>query len=98
MEHTAAPMPDEGCNLRGRSRAMPGGEGGGSRGQGGWDEVSVDFRCHDSCPEVFGLALTKGRLHVEIEKGMKEDECEKGHEAGQPLTRKARRLIFRRPL
>ena len=59
---------------------MPGGEGGGSRGQGGWDEVSVDFRCHDSCPEVFGLALTKGRLHVEIEKGMKEDECEKGHE------------------
>ena len=42
--------------------------------------MSVDFRGHDSCPEVFGLALAEGRLHVEIEKGMKEDECEKGHE------------------
>ena len=40
----------------------------------------VDFSGHDSCPEIFGLSLAKGWFHVEIEKGMKEDECEKGHE------------------
>src|ERR1035437_1773133 len=74
------------------SRLMPGGGlgfwrayswqggGGGSRGQGGWDEVLVDFRGHHSCPKVFGLALAKGWLHVEIKKGMKEDEREKRHE------------------
>ena len=42
--------------------------------------MSVDFRSHNPCPEVFGLALAKGWLHVEIQKSMKEDECEKGHE------------------
>jgi hypothetical protein len=46
----------------------------------GWDEVSVDFRSHNSCPEVFGLALAKGWLHVELQKGLKENECEKGNE------------------
>ena len=34
----------------------------------------------DSCPKVFGLAFAKGWLHVEIQKGMKEDEWEKDHE------------------
>src|SRR5664279_1851959 len=56
------------------------GGGGGSRGQGEWDEVLVDFRGHDSRPEFFGFALAKGWLHVEIKKGMKEDERQKRHE------------------
>ena len=68
------------------SRLMPGGGlefwrpyswqggGGGSRGQGEWDEVLVDFRGHHSCPKFFGFGLAKGWLHVEIKKGMKELE------------------------
>lgn len=40
----------------------------------------ADFRGHDFYPEIFGLAKTKGWFHVEIEKGMNGDECEKGHE------------------
>ena len=42
--------------------------------------MPVDFRSHDSCPKLFGLALAKGWLHVEIKKGMKEDEGQKRHE------------------
>src|SRR5438552_13647697 len=44
------------------------------------DEVLVDFRGHHSGPKVFGLALAKGWLHVQIKKGMKEDERQKRHE------------------
>ena len=40
----------------------------------------VDFRCHDSGPKVFGLALAKRWLHVQIKKGMKEDQRQKRHE------------------
>jgi hypothetical protein len=80
MEHTTVPLPGRRLTF-GRERSSNRvREGDGSRGQGGWDEASVDFRCHDCCPEFLGLSLSKGWLHVEIKKGMKEDESEKGHE------------------
>ena len=40
----------------------------------------VDFRRHYFGPEGFGLALPKGWLQVEIEKSVKEDQREKGHQ------------------
>ena len=45
-----------------------------------WAEVAIDFRCHRSGPKVFGLALKKGWLQVEIKKSVKVDEREKGQE------------------
>ena len=48
----------------------------GSWVEGGGAEVAIDFRCHRSGPKVFGLALKKGWLQVEIKKRVKEDEKE----------------------
>ena len=80
MRDTTTRVAERGEFDRDRLSNAKGGECGRSPRRGGWDEVLVDFRSHDFCPEIFGLAKTKGWFHVEIEKGMKEDECEKGHE------------------
>jgi len=39
----------------------------------------MNFRCHHSGPEIFGLAPSKGWLPVEKKKSVKQDEREEGH-------------------
>ena len=46
----------------------------------GGKEVCIDFCGHDSSPKIFGLALSKGWLQIEIKKSVKENERQEGHE------------------